>query len=141
MKPKERELIEAAIKLETLIHWIDVGSLDDGKASVVVWLNAWLGPQWILVPGVRLFPPERGVAIQRQGHYVYKGPVSGLPTSRLALEHDVARKEWHPDFLEDVLDLASGLHDLLRRTMGTLSPEELNGAVSGFFEDALGRQR
>lgn len=137
MKPEQREQIEAAVKLEVLVHWIGVSALDGGNADLIMWLNAWLGPHWILVPGVVLFPPERGIAIQRKGQYVYKGPLGDIPTSRLGVEHDVARKLWHAAFLEDVMDLAARLNDLVQQYAGVLSPAELQGAVSGFFEDAL----
>jgi hypothetical protein len=119
------------IKMQTAIvaagSWIP----RDADLAVTIWLNAWMGPQWIVVPDTA------GIEISTAGGVAFVGPLNDLPNSPLALNHMVVIKQMDGEHINALFRLADELEDLLQAVTPSVDAYGLQRQVREFFVATL----
>ena len=126
---KNFEPIEAIIKFDTFLRGIGWWIPTNPDMDTIRWLNAWLGPHWILA--------SRGdiIMIQREGRLVYEGQFSDFPNSEAAWNHKLDLKTMDDEFNTYLQQLSMDLMQTLQSwTTLSLSAPEIQKRVQTFFE-------
>ena len=128
---KDFETLEAVVKFETLVRGAGWWIPEKPDMNTLRWLNAWLGPHWILVQ------QGKGIAIFREGGIVYQGSLSAFGDSQAAINHRVDMKMLSDGsgFAEYLFEMAMDLAQTLQTSITTsLSSEEIQRRVRTFFQ-------
>ena len=135
------EEIEAVVKMDVLVH--GVGSLipEYPDARTVRWLNAWLGPHWVLMPQPGGIPIWRGdalvfsIAIWKGDAMFFSGRLIDFTASRVALEHKVGMKMLDVEVANTLFEMSSHLTQTIEdRITPVLSSDEIQRRVQSFFD-------
>jgi hypothetical protein len=76
------EALVATVKFNTLVKEVAVRVTGEPHPEVIRWLNAWLGPHWVLMP------QADGIAIYMGSDIVYSGSFSGFHSSKAVSQHE-----------------------------------------------------